>query len=328
LGLLFCRKTQRTKNGVLTFWISVLLLGCGNRALDNARIESEPQIKETKFWAHHSNMKMDVPYGPDPEQRMDIYVQGNYIGEPHWFQMASERKPTFIWIHGGGWRFGNKETDGWFFTHFLERGWNVVNMEHRRGLGTAPNAAEDILLAIQWISQHADQYGIDLDQLVVSGASSGGHLALLAGLVNSVPESHPYYVGDKVKFKAIINWYGISDLKKVETYLREFKPDVNYVLNWVEHREMIDDISRKYSPIHYVSKNAPPILSIHGDVDTLVPHDQAELLHNTLDSLGTTHQLLTLENGKHLGFSEEQFQLIFRTIFDFLDGNIPRPLDK
>ncbi|WP_422079374.1 alpha/beta hydrolase fold domain-containing protein [Ulvibacterium sp.] len=275
----------------------------------------------TTFWAHRYNMEMDVAYGNDPAQRLDIYTQGSYIGEPNWFKRSKNKKPTLVWIHGGGWRYGNKETDAWFFIHFLERGWNVVNVEYRKGLGTAPDAAEDVLTVLKWISENAEAYKLDTDRIVVSGASAGGHLALLAGLVNSIPESHPLYVGDKVRIQAIINWYGVTDIQKIDAYLSANRPNQNFVLNWVEKKEKIPEISRKYSPIHYVTENAPPVLTIQGDMDTLTPYDQAQLLHEKLKSLGTENQLLTLKGGKHLGFTEEQFQLIFKTIFDFLEAN-------
>ena len=281
----------------------------------------QTEVISTKFWAHHYNMEMDVAYGNDPAQRLDIYTHGTYVGEPNWFERSKNKRPTLVWIHGGGWRYGNKETDAWFFIHFLERGWNVVNVEYRKGLGTAPDAAEDVLTVMKWISENAEAYRLDTDKIVVSGASAGGHLALLAGLVNSLPESHPSYVGDKIRIQAIVNWYGATDLQKKEAYLSANLPNENYVLNWVGEKEKIPEISRKYSPIHYVTENAPPVLTIQGDLDTLTPYHQAQLLHEKLESVGTEHHLLTLKGGTHLGFTEEQFQLIFKTIFEFLGAN-------
>ncbi len=273
------------------------------------------------FWAHHHNMVMNVAYGNHPDQRVDIYTQGSYVGEPNWFERNKKVKPTLVWIHGGGWRFGNKETDAWFFVHFLERGWNVVNVEHRKGIGTAPDAAEDVLSVIKWISENSEEYGLDTDKIVVSGASSGGHLALLAGLINSVPKSHPSFVGDKVRIRAIINWYGIADLQKMEDYLSTHLPDQNFILNWVKGKQGVQNLLEKYSPIQYVTKNAPPVLTIQGDLDTLTPYHQAQLLHEKLEKMGTENQLLTVKGGKHLGFTENQFQLIFKTIFKFLEAN-------
>lgn len=304
---------------VLYAFLSALMINCTSNEEKEGMPQKGNALITSNFWSHRHNMQMNISYGPHPDQRVDIYTQGSYIGEPTWFQMSEEKRPTLVWIHGGGWRFGNKETDAWFFMHFLERGWNVVNVEHRKGLGTAPNAAEDVLSVMEWIANNAETYRFDTNKIVVSGASSGGHLALLAGLVNSVPDSHPSYVGDKIRVQAILNWYGIADLQKIEPYLNSYLPNQNFVMNWVKGKKNIDEILKKYSPIQYVTEDAPPILTIQGDLDTLTPYEQAELLHEKLDSLEVKNKLLAIEGGKHLGFSEEQFQIIWKTIFKFLE---------
>lgn len=310
---------MKSITGITLLSLFFLQIGCSSIKKDS--ITSRKAENAANFWAHRYNMIMDVKYGTDPAQRLDIYTYGNYIGEPDWFKRSSDKKPTLVWIHGGGWRFGNKETDGWFFTHFLERGWNVVNVEYRKGLGTAPEAAEDVITVMKWIRDNAEEYRVDINKIVVSGASAGGHLALLAGLVNSVPDSHPSYVGDEIRVQAIINWYGVTDIEAIEAYLSENSPNSNFVLNWIGKENKLADISEKYSPIHYITENAPPILSIQGDMDSLNPYSQAVLLHEKLENVGAENQLLTLKGGTHLGFTEEQFQLIFKTIFEFLEAH-------
>lgn len=303
---------QTLGNLLLRFLCFSLFLVLVTNVLHAQQTDSEPS-----FWSHRFSMTKDVSYGEDDQQRLDIFMQGSYIGEPSWFKQAPTKRPTLIFMHGGGWVVGDKESWIRFFIHYLERGWNVVNVEYRLGNNTAPQAVDDVLCAVQWVADNAENFNIDTGNIVLSGGSAGGQLCLIAGLMNSVPGSHPCYVGDKITIRAIINWYGITDIAKVEEYLRN-KEIGNYVLRWIGDQEKIAEISKKYSPIHYVTPNAPPILTIHGDSDSMVPHSQAQLLHEALDKAGTKHQLLTLPGGKHMGFSEEQYQLINRTIFSFL----------
>ena len=68
------------------------------------------------------------------------------------------------------------------------------------------------------------------------------------------------------------------------------------------------------------TKEAPPIISIHGDSDSVVPHVQSELLHEALEEVHVKNQLITLPGGEHLGFTRDQFQLIYEQIFMFLDS--------
>ncbi len=298
-------------NFPLRFLCFSLILVLGTNVLRAQQTESEPS-----FWSHRISMTKDVSYGEDDQQRLDIFMQGNWIGEHSWFKQAPSKRPTLIYMHGGGWVGGDKESRIGFFIHYLERGWNVVNVEYRLGNNTAPQAVDDVLCAVQWVADNADTFNIDTGNIVLSGESAGGHLCLIAGLMNSVPGSHPCYVGDKITIQGIINWFGISDIAKAGKYLKN--TEWNYVLAWIGNQEKIAEISKKYSPIHYVTHNAPPILTIHGASDSIVPHNQAQLLHEALDKAGTKHQLLTLTGGKHLGFSEEQFQLIYKTIYSFL----------
>ena len=281
-------------------------------------LASKPQ---SKFWAHRYNIRNNISYGDDPQQILDIYLQGSYIGEPTFFKKDSDSKPTLVYYHGGGWVQGSKDEQAPRFLSYLERGWNVVNVEYRLGAGTAPNAAEDAIAALKWVAENAETYGIDKDKIVLSGGSAGGHLCLLAGLVNSQPNYHPNYVGDQLNIRAIINWFGITEIEAVEDYLANTLPDWNYAIAWIKEKEKVAEISKKYSPLFYISEKAFPILTIHGDSDIVVPFTQATLLHEALDKAGAkNHQLLKLEGGKHMGFSEEQFQLIYSTIFEFLEA--------
>jgi acetyl esterase/lipase len=63
-------------------------------------------------------------------------------------------------------------------------GMNVVNVEYRlASIALAPAAVEDCRCALRWVIQHAKEYGIDANRIVVSGESSGGHLALMTGML-------------------------------------------------------------------------------------------------------------------------------------------------
>ncbi len=67
---------------------------------------------------------------------------------------------------------------------WLEMGWNVVNVEYRLGgVAAAPGVVEDCLCALRWVVGHAAEYRIDPARIVVMGDSSGGHLALMTGMV-------------------------------------------------------------------------------------------------------------------------------------------------
>jgi acetyl esterase/lipase len=92
-----------------------------------------------------------------------------------------------MFMHGGGWTNGSKNSSLFAFLPFLEMGWAVVNVEYRLAdVALAPAAVEDCRCALRWIYQNAKQYKFDLDNIVTTGQSAGGHLALATGMI---PES-------------------------------------------------------------------------------------------------------------------------------------------
>ena len=267
-------------------------------------------------------MTEDVSYGEDPAQKLDLYTQGSWVGEPTYFEPAADARPTLLFIHGGGWIGGDKT--GWdlFFIPFLERGWHVVNMTYRLGPSTAPAAVDDALCALGWMVSSAEQFGFDTDQIVVSGFSAGGHLALVAGMLGSRAGGHDCSPGGGFKVQSVINWFGITDIEAVDRYLAENTPAGigNYARTWIGDPASVSEVSAAYSPLRIVDAGSPPVLTIHGDEDTIVPHDQATALHSRLDDLGVRNELQSMPGGTHIGFSDAQFQQAFRAMFAFLEG--------
>src|SRR5258708_20820483 len=103
-------------------------------------------------------------------------------------------------------------------------GWNVVNVEYRMArVALAPAAVEDGQCALRYIVDEAKTYGVDINRIVVTGESAGGHLALTTGMI---PESAGFtrvcagggFAASNTavpKVAAIINWYGITDVTEL-----------------------------------------------------------------------------------------------------------------
>src|SRR5690349_9959947 len=80
-----------------------------------------------------------------------------------WYPNESKTPtPTLVYIHGGGWIFGTKETSVLQFLPFLEKGWRVVNVEYRMASNSlAPAAVEDTRCALRWVFRNAKQCNFD-----------------------------------------------------------------------------------------------------------------------------------------------------------------------
>ena len=248
---------------------------------------------------------------------------------------ASEPTPTLVYIHGGGWTNGSKEASALTFLPYLEMGWSVVNVSYRLAdAAHAPAAVEDCRCALRWVYRNAGQFNFDLGRIVVTGNSAGGHLALTTGMLPASAGLDRQCPGDRrrawttgatstagLEVAAIVNWYGITDVHD----LAHRAPGIsgNFTEAWLGSRGDRDAVARRVSPTNYVRSDTPPILTIHGDADPIVPYDHATRLHELLDEWGVPNRLLTIEGGGHGGFSPGENQRIYAAIRAFLGEHVP-----
>jgi len=222
------------------------------------------------------------------EGQLDVYVPRT--PGPH---------PTLLHIHGGGWRSGSRQSVQLRLLAYLEMGFAVVNISYRlASVAHAPAAVEDCLCAMKWVARHAQEYGFDLGKLVVMGYSSGGHLALTTGMIPAAAGLDRQCPGPLPRPAAVVNWYGISDVVD----LLDGANMKEYAVEWLGSAPDRLEIAKRVSPLTYVRRELPPILTVHGDADPTVPYQQAVKLNAAIQQAGGTHELLTIPNGGHGNF--------------------------
>ena len=244
---------------------------------------------------------------------------------------ATTLRPTVIYIHGGGWNSKAKEQQFLNFLPYLARGWAVVNVEYRLAdVALAPGAVEDCRCALWWVLRNAEAYKFDPEKIVVTGHSAGGHLALTTGMLpistgfdwHCPPTANPLnrdtYINPlnqtRPKVAAIINWFGVTDVVD----LMEGSNQKLFALQWLGSQRDAEDIAKQVSPLTYVESGLPPILTIHGDADSIVPYSHAVRLHEALTKAGVPNQLITIPQGAHGEFSRQEMIQVYEGIWSFL----------
>ena len=246
------------------------------------------------------------------ECKLDAYIRNN----------PGRTTPTVVYIHGGGWVIGAKEPSVMGILPYLEMGLSVVNVEYRLArVSLAPAAVQDCRLALRWVFKNAKLYGFDTTKIIVTGGSAGGHLALMTGMLDpsygfDIPTDWDY-TGVEPKVAAIVNWYGITDVKDLLSGANRQE----YAVNWLSNLSDKETIAQKMSPLTYVRRGLPPIFTVHGDKDQLVPYSHAVRLHDGLTKAGVPNQLITIPGGRHGGFAKEEMARVFAAIKQFLKTN-------
>jgi acetyl esterase/lipase len=230
--------------------------------------------------------------------------------------LAPKPQPTVIFIHGGGWVDRPREVELFFLLPYLKMGFSIVNVGYRLAAQSlAPAAVADCRCALRWVIRNAQQYNLDPEKIVVSGFSAGGHLAMTTAMLTADDGFDSYCPGDEeLKVAAIVNWYGITDVKD----LLEGVNVQDYALEWMGNQSDRLEIAERVSPINYVNSQLPPIFTVHGDADLSVPYNHAVKFHEALIQANVPNQLLTIPGGGHGEFGYSKNLDIYENIESFL----------
>jgi acetyl esterase/lipase len=224
--------------------------------------------------------------------------------------------PLLVWVHGGAWRSGSKESIPKFF---VENGIAVASLDFRQSTEAKfPASVHDIKAAIRFLRAKASHYGYNSDRIAIAGSSSGGHLAALVGVSNKHPELEGTvgnYLKESSEVHAIIDYFGASNLTSILSQstphgLNVRKPALDLFLG--SQPENAPELARLASPVFHIDKDDPPLLIIHGDQDPQMPINQSHELEGKYRILGLDVHFEVIHGAAHGGdifFSGEYAKL-------------------
>jgi pectinesterase len=180
--------------------------------------------------------------------------------------------PIVIFIHGGGWRSGDKSFQHPMANEIASNGFLCATIEYRLSPEAKyPAAVQDIKSAIKWLKKNAAIYNADSSKVTLLGCSSGGHLASLCGVTDDIKKFEPDdYLSDiSSTVDAVINIDGILDFTHPAESGKdtsELHPSVGKL--WLgETYKNNPELWVEASPLTYISKNSPEFLFINSSLD-------------------------------------------------------------
>ncbi|MEZ5238722.1 MAG: alpha/beta hydrolase [Microthrixaceae bacterium] len=188
------------------------------------------------------------------------------------------RRPLLVQVHGGGWVLGFKERQGQLIMAEMARaGWVCANVDYRLSpAATFPDHLIDVKRSIAWLRENAERFGIDPGFVAVTGGSAGGHLTALAALTQNDPAYQPGFESADTSVQAAVPFYGVYDFTDRLGSWAEGTAE-RFLGPWVmkSHPDEDPEAWAAASPIDRVHGDAPPMLVIHGDKDSLAPVEDA-----------------------------------------------------
>jgi acetyl esterase/lipase len=234
---------------------------------------------------------------------LDLYRPNAAADGPH---------PLLVYVHGGGWRQSHRnraprETRDWsrgFFDRLTDAGFVVATPAYRfSGEARFPAQLDDVVEALRWLRDDADDLGVDAARTYLWGASAGGHLAALAALSRDAPG-----------VAGAVCWYPITDLLALDAATTD-SFEAQLLGGPIGERA---DLARAASPVTHVHAAAPPFLLQHGEADTWVPCDQSIRLADRLRAVGVPVALETVPGADHFFAGSPDVEAIFDRAVDFL----------
>jgi acetyl esterase/lipase len=194
--------------------------------------------------AMNSRVLLDVPYGDNYWQRMDIYLPA---------RDGLRDLPVLLFLHGGGWSNGYKEWMGFMAPCFTDLPALFVSVSYRILPDVRfPAPLDDTFAALAWVHDNIDRHGGSPSRLFIGGHSAGGHLSALATLRRDKPAAARLPEG------LVKACFPISSVFKFE--IGELEGRGKFLL---KH----PDDAPEASPINFVAGNRVPFYIVWGDND-------------------------------------------------------------
>jgi len=219
---------------------------------------------------------------------------------------SSTPAPLVVWIHGGAWRAGSKDSVP--VERWLQQGFAIASVEYRLSpMAKFPAQIHDVKAAIRWLRGNAETYAIDSEGFIIAGSSAGGHLAALVGVSNGVQELEGHlgeFTSTSSNVQAIVSFFGASNLESILSQstthgLSVRVPALELLLGGQPDQKQ--QLAKLASPVAHVDATDPPLWLIHGDADPQMPIEQSHELYQRYKELELQADFEIVKGGKHGG---------------------------
>lgn len=224
---------------------------------------------------------------------------------------SANRLPVVVFIHGGGWRNGDKDQSLWQCFRYASDGFIGITLSYRLiNEAHFPQCIEDVKTAIRYIKSLSNEYPIDTDNIGVWGYSAGAHLALMVGL------SH-----EDEYFRSSLYQDFDSSVKCVvaiaaPTYFSDMNRR-NSVMSEIQRSD--PSFLGRVSPLSYIHEGQIPVLIIHGTKDTIVPVRHYRVFQESCMEKGIKNfTLVEAKGGGHMFFFKDE---VYRNrVYDYFES--------
>ncbi|WP_290842746.1 alpha/beta hydrolase [Henriciella sp.] len=207
---------------------------------------------------------MTVTTGPGETDIVDV-----------WLPEGEGPFPTVLMIHGGCWQkeIADRTLMNYAASGLRDEGMAVWNIEYRgvdEAGGGYPGTFLDVARAVDALAERGPALGLDTSNVVATGHSAGGHLALWAAARPNIAETSPLFSETPFVPKAVVNVGGLADLQASAPVTQAgCLADIMDMLTGASSEDRADVFSDT-SPAALLPLGIPQI-SVNGTSDRIAP---------------------------------------------------------
>ena len=228
-------------------------------------------------------------------------------------------------IHGGAWIAGDKSANtgaAQYCASDLGLAGATLNYRYLSEDVNMEDLVDDIDAALATVKAKAAEKGVNLNKVLLTGSSAGGHLSMLYAYSRKATAP--------ITPVAVVSNSGPTDLCDENFHVNNALGDLHQLFSHAagipvtaENRNsaVVKAALAKISPLYYVNSDTVPTIINHGAKDSIVPYSNAVSLDKALTAFGVTHIFNTYPNSDHdLGDDKDVAKIADKNLFEYVDA--------
>lgn len=216
-----------------------------------------------------------------------------------------KNKPVVVFIHGGGWANGDKDSATGSVFNVAKKGFVGITISYRLlSEGSFINCIEDVKEAIRFFKSKQDDLPIDVNRIGVWGYSAGAHLALMIALSPEDTFHSNTFIKFNSKIKSVMAVSAPTDFVS-------FQKERGSMRMLSESQNKNIEFLMGVSPLTFINKNQIPVFMLHGTADPLVkPYHYLNFKKKCKEKGLENFKLFEIENGGHMFYWKRKEEVV------------------
>lgn len=265
----------------------------------------------------------DISYGDLESNKFDLYLP----------QDSSKKSyGLVVYLHAGGFTSGDKSDDKKMLEWLCSKGYVSAGINYT--LRSEDNDASvysqslEIIEAMPFVIEEAKKLGYNIEEMVISGGSAGGALAMLYAYRDIEDSPVPVkmmfqMVGPSSYYAEDWGIYGLDKSSEAAASLFGVMAGADITPEMIESKEY-EEVMKPISSFKYINENSVPSLLLYGTHDTMQPFKGVRHLIHALEDSNVDYKYFEASHSGHgVQNDDKVLEAYMDAVVEYLDKYMP-----